>query len=176
MGTHKMWEIHSIILVSLQTSEYSFSNKGHEGEDWTWSHKRPYGKWAQKNRGYVGSPQGSILGQASRPRPQQEMWVCRPQQGRWVAWLYQTLIVSIPDCMLLPRGITPCCQMHKHRQSCCKMIAFLDQILTLLKISLKTCLIMRIKVVTEPKRKKEYIITSLETRPISCCKALAENF
>jgi hypothetical protein len=70
------------------------------------------------------------------------MWVCRPQQGRWVAWLYQTLIVSIPDCIILPRGITPCCQMQKHRQSCCKTIAFLDQILTLLKISLKTCLIV----------------------------------
>ncbi len=72
---------------------------------------------------------------ASRPRPQQEM--CVSSSTRKVS----VLMVSIPDCITLPHGITPCCQMQKHRQSCCKTIAFLDQILTLLKISLKTCFI-----------------------------------
>lgn len=84
----------------------------------------------------MGSPQGSVFGQASRPRPQQEM--CMSSSTRKVS----VLRVSIPDCITLPHGITPCCQMQKHRQSCCKTIAFLDQILTLLKISLKTCLIL----------------------------------
>jgi hypothetical protein len=120
--------------------------------------------WAHHRAVFLDSPQGLLLNKKGECVVLNKEGECvngiNPRLHNFATWHHT------------------CCQMQNHRPSCCQRMAFLDQILTLLKISLKTCLILvswGSKLSPNPKKQK-YINTGLETRPISWLQSIGRKF